>query len=312
MVPSRALLLFLLPLLAGAARAAPFIQSISPSQGSLAGGTVGGPRLRPALPQADPRHGRDSDACSNIAGGPPAPSGRPRKKAAMPRAAGAHNRGQRLLGGPLRGQESGLRRLHLPRHGAPEQRHDGGAAVAAAPSLCSTRAARPRRSVHLQITCETGPAEFPASLSVAVVDGSDVATFCCFAYTREHTPSTRSSSITLRRRRPVGRTARLHLTCTARRRHPPAAALQYVYPTAGPPGSSPALYGSASWTLQSQCSSLQGGDGQGGCVGSVLLGDYLCRTSDASSFQVGARGTAGCAEDALAARGEASARCRPG
>jgi hypothetical protein len=80
-----------------------------------------------------------------------------------------------------------------------------------------------------------------------------------------------------------------------------------VYPTAGPPGSSLALslrrsvYGSASWTLQSQCSSLQGGDGQGGYVGSVLFGDYLCRTSDASSFQVGARGTAGCAEDALAA-----------
>jgi hypothetical protein len=72
-----------------------------------------------------------------------------------------------------------------------------------------------------------------------------------------------------------------------RRCHPPAAALQYVHPIAGPPGSSPSLYGSASWTLQSQCSSLQGGDGQGGCVGSVLLGDYLCRTSDASSFQVG-------------------------
>jgi hypothetical protein len=145
----------------------------------------------------------------------------------MPRAAGAHNRGQRLLGGPLRGQESGLRRQLLPRHGAQEQRHDGGAAVAAAPLLCSTRAARPRRSVHLQITCETGPADFPASLSVAVVDGSDVATFCCFAYTREYTPSKRNSSITLRhssitlrRRRPVGRTARLHLTCTARRRPP--------------------------------------------------------------------------------------------
>ena len=59
-----------------------------------------------------------------------------------------------------------------------------------------TRPTASIRAAITQITCETSPSEFPASLNVAVlVDGTATATFCCFAYSREYTPSKLTGSL---------------------------------------------------------------------------------------------------------------------